>query len=133
MKTPYALALLLLLPLSASACISLPPSPSDAARGIVLIGYVTGEEYPDYESTLIKDGESQYPLVGRHIVRVTFTEALGGELIGPLGVETPCYSPKPVSGERAIVVRLGGSDYVVPFSAEYDHAIRDAIALRKGR
>jgi hypothetical protein len=89
MKSSYLLALALLLPLPASACLSIPPSPTEAAGGYVLVGYVTGEQYPDYEAALLKDGKAQYPRLGRHIVRVTPVEALRGPRLGPIEVETP--------------------------------------------
>ena len=133
MKSFALVTFLLLAPLQASACISLPPKPSEAARGTILIGVVTGEHFPDYEASLIKTGSAQYPLIGRHVIRVTPTEALNGDLLGPLEVETPCYSPKPTVGDRVIVVRLSGRDYVVPATAEYEQSVRAAVAQKAGR
>ena len=133
MKSIQFAVLLLLAPQSALACLSLPPTPTEAARGTTLIGVVTGEDYPDYEAALIKTGAAQYPLLGSHVVRVTFTEALSGQLLGPLEIETPCYATKPTVGDRAIVIRFSGSDYVVPATPEYESAIRAAIADLPGR
>jgi hypothetical protein len=120
---------------SAIACISLPPDPEKAARGTVLIGYVTGENYPDYEAALIRDGNSQYPRNGRHIVRVTPIESIHGELLGPIDIETPCYSGMPRVGERAIVIRAYGEEYVLPSdgNADYEKALRVAAAKLKKR
>jgi hypothetical protein len=133
MKRSLLVALLLLAPCTAFACISFPPDPQNAARGTVLIGYVTGEVYPDWEASLIKNGPGKYALFGRRVVRVAFTQAITGELIGSLEVETPCYASVPKLGERAIVVRLSGSDYVVPATPEYESAIQSAAQQRNGR
>jgi hypothetical protein len=133
MKNLLLAALLLLSPLQVWACISVPPTPDEAARGYDSVGYVTGEEYPDYEATLIKEGTAQYSLLGRHIVRVTFTEALIGPLLGPMALETPCYATKPSAGDRAVVIRQSGHDYVLPATPEYESAIRAAIARLHGR
>ena len=127
----FSLALFLIAP--SSACISVRPDPEQAARGTVLIGYVTGEQYPDYEAALIRTPDLKWKFVGRHIVRVTPTEALHGELLGPVELVTPCYASDPKPGERAIVILYSGQDYVVPADAEYEQAIRDAIARHKSR
>ncbi len=121
--------LLLVFPFPALACIATAPTAEEAARGTVLVGYVTGENYPDYEAALIRDGKAQYPLLGRHVVRVTPVEALKGELLGPLEIETDCYADQPVKGERVIVV-LGR---VVSATPEYEQALKDEIAKRQKR
>ena len=128
MKSTHLVALALLMPLPASACLSVPPTPAEALGGHVLVGYVTGESFPDYEATLVREGAAQYPRLGRHVVRVTPVEALVGPVLGPIEVETPCYAEKPSPGDRAIIIRKAGRDYVVPATPEYESAIKAAVA-----
>lgn len=123
----FLLAVLaLLVPGAASACVAMQPSPQDAARGTVLVGYVTGVTFPDWEASLIKDGPKQYALFGRRVVRVTFIHAITGDLTGPLEVATPCYDSSPKLGDRAIVVASGTSYYVMLSTPEYEGAVEEA-------
>jgi hypothetical protein len=128
MKSSHLALLVLLMPLPALACISLQPDPANTDGAHVLVGYVTGEAYPDYEATLVREGVAQYPRLGRHIVRVTPVEALAGPLLGPMEVETSCYAEKPSPGDRAIVIRKAGHTYVAPATPKYESAIRAALA-----
>lgn len=128
-----SLALVLLLAASpALACVVMQFRPQTVAKGDVLLGYVTGEEYPDYEAALIKDGASQYPRNGRHVVRVTFVEALGGTLLGPMNVETSCYDSKPTVGDRVVVFPLGSRYTVQLITPEYEGALRAAVLTHQG-
>ena len=102
--------------------------PEYLAKGDVSVGYVTGDEYPDYEAALIKDGSAQYPLLGRHIVRVTFVAALKGPLLGPMSVETSCYDRKPSSGDRVLVYYQSGRYFVQPSTSKYETDLKAAIA-----
>lgn len=130
MKSWLLAGFLFLPPCAAIACISSAPDPRSAARGTVLVGYITGEAFPDWEASLIKGGPTEHSLFGRRVVRVTFTHAITGEMIGALEVETPCYASVPEIGERAIVVRLDGADYVVPATSEYESAVQSAAQTR---
>ena len=123
---------LLLAPVQAFACVAIEFPPQTVAKGDVSIGYVTGEEYPDYEAALIKDGASQQPRIGRHIVRITFVEALEGALLGPMTIETSCYDSRPTIGDRVVVFPLGSRYTVQLITPEYETALRAALLTQHG-
>ena len=123
-----SLALALLLASApALACTAVQFPPTTVAKGDVFLGYVTGEEYPDYEAALIKEGASAHPRIGRHVVRVTFTEVLQGTLLGPMTIETSCYDSKPIIGDRVVVFPLGSRYTVQVVAPEYEAALRAAV------
>jgi hypothetical protein len=120
---------------TSQACIPVTPDATNAVRGTVLIGIVTAEMYPDYEAALIRDPNWKHPLSGRHIVRVTPTEAISGEILGSIDVETSCWASTPKLGDRVIVLAYQGSGdlQVVDGDPAYEKALREAAAKRKRR
>ena len=128
LRTAFFLVLASAIVAPAVACIAVRPDPKLAVRGTVLIGIVTGEQFPDWEAALIKDPSWKWPKSGRRIVRVTPTESIHGELLGPIDIETPCYESVPKVGDRAIVVVYSGDDSVWSADVEYEGELRDAAS-----
>ncbi len=115
------------------ACSPAFPDPKNqtATADAVLIGYVTGEHLPDYESHLIasKDPVSAAKKI-RRVVRVTFVIALKGKLSEPIEIEAPCSGPFPNLEERVIVVRWPSRDIIFPADyPELENEFTDAASV----
>jgi hypothetical protein len=98
------------------ACEPIVPDPRNDARTAkaVLIGYVTGEHFPEYEAHLVLKRSPKNAPLGRRLVRVTFTEALKGKLLKPIEIPAPCSAPFPRVHERVIVVHNTDGYQVIP-------------------
>jgi hypothetical protein len=95
----------------------------------ILIGYVTGERYPEYEEHLLRGGSPDTSPLGRRMIRVVLTEALKGLVPAPLEIAAPCAAPFPEIHERVIVVRRAGRDHVTPADfLELEKELRAALA-----
>ena len=116
------------------ACEPIVPDPRSDARTAqaVLIGYVTGEHFPEYEAHLVMKRSAKDAPLGRRLLRVTFTEALKGKLLTPIEIPAPCSAPFPRVHERVIVVRNTDGYQIIP--ADFPRIESEfRAALRAGR
>ena len=113
----------------AYACSPPPPrADRDARAESVQVGFVVGERWPDYETSLLAGGKPPSRRE-RRFVRVVFTEALKGKLSLPREVSVPCSAPFPEIRERVFVVHHPEGDYLIPADfPDYEKALRAAIA-----
>jgi hypothetical protein len=130
MRTYWFAGLLALLAHVTHACEPMPfhPTMHAAKAEFLVIGYVAGERYPDYEERVLSGGDpEEIEMWGERSLRVIVVESLRGQVGKIIEAPAPCGGPYPGTFKR-VVVSKGTDGYVRVFGAEhYEKQARAAL------